>query len=249
MTLVIALACTDGVVLASDSQSTERTGNIRYPIQKTWQLSPHAVWGASGQGQVIQEIRTTLESVGDALDRTPDRAMTLVSLIKPVLEKHYANCIANVPGVPGGSPATDVLAAGCEEDGHRWILEVDHRCQYTYYEERGFHAIGSAAGFAQLANSLMAHYDARSKPLRYGTLVAYRAMKAAVDTSAFHVGSPIQLWTVNADGVRQFAKVEVDQAEADVGGWEEFEADALDHFLNPREEPVAPLPPEVSPEG
>lgn len=126
---------------------------------------------------------------------------------------------------------------------------MDHRCHYTYYEERGFHAIGSAAGFAQLADALMAHFDVKSKLLRHGTLIAYRAMRAAIDTSAFGVGPPIQMCTVTPTGVTRLEPVDLDQVEADVGGWEEVERDTLDQFLGATESEGPAMPPELPPKS
>lgn len=151
MTLIIALRCTDGVIMASDSQSTEEAGNIGYPVPKIFELIPRAVWGGSGSGQIIRELRQQFDSVRDQLEASPAIAQSLVSVVKPVLQAHYNNFIPNVPGLAPGSPATGVLAAGYSKDSGAWIVEVDPRCQYTHYDELGFHAIGSAAGFAQLA--------------------------------------------------------------------------------------------------
>jgi 20S proteasome alpha/beta subunit len=246
MTLVIAIACTDGVLVASDSQSTEESGSVRYPVDKVFLLTSSAVWGASGVGQIIREIRETFERSQDVLEATPDMATSPVSLVRPLLEKHYGNFIRQIPGVRPGSPATGLLAAGFGADERPWILEVDHRCQYTYYQERGFHAIGSAAGFAQLANSLMAHFDVKTKPLRYGKLIAYRAIRAAIDTAAAGVGLPIQMWTVTSEGVRALQATDIDAIEADVGGWEEVERSALDEFLGEVESEGPPMPPELS---
>jgi len=235
--------------MASDSQSTETSGNIRYPVDKLFRLCANGIWGASGSGQIIREIGDAVTLAADMLDATPDIRASLVSLVRPVLVKHYSNFIAGVPGLEPSSPATGTLAAGCTPDGERWILEVDHNCQYTAYEDRGFHAIGSAAGFAQLANAMMAHFDVKSKPLQYGKLIAYRTMRAAIDTSAYHVGPPIQMWVATSTGVRQLdEKTDIAQIEADVGGWEEVERDALDKYLGGGHEPDGveePMPPEV----
>lgn len=246
MTLIIALRCTDGVIMASDSQSTEEAGNIGYPVPKIFELIPRAVWGGSGSGQIIRELRQQFDSVRDQLEASPAIAQSLVSVVKPVLQAHYNNFIPNVPGLAPGSPATGVLAAGYSKDSGAWIVEVDPRCQYTHYDELGFHAIGSAAGFAQLANALMAHFEPKNRPLSHGMLVAYRVMDAAIETSGFGVGPPIQMWVVDAKGARELAKEELDEVQSNVGGWKELETNALDELLTPSAEAQQDeLPPEV----
>jgi proteasome beta subunit len=56
MTIVIALRCLDGLVMAADSQSTESAGNVRRTVDKIFPLSTRSVWGGSGSGQVIREM-------------------------------------------------------------------------------------------------------------------------------------------------------------------------------------------------
>lgn len=232
--------------MASDSQSTEMTGDVRWPVQKVFQLSSHAVWGGSGQGQILKELEATFTANRDNLDKSPDMAQSLVYLTRPVLEPHYKNFLQPVPGAQSGSPATGTLAAGCREDGSKWIVEVDHNCQYTFYEDRGFHAIGSAAGFAQLAAALMAHYAVLGRDLEDGKLIAYRVIRRAIDTSAHFVGGDIQMWTVTPEGVHKVDDEEMHQLEANVGAWEQVEVESLDRFRNPEAgEEAPPLPDEV----
>src|SRR6266511_2630342 len=233
MTLVVALACTDGVILASDSQATESEGDIKFDMEKVFQLSARSVAGMSGAGQLITEIRAELEGARDMLNATPAMGTSLQSLIGPVLQKHYQPFIQVVPGLPPASPATSFLAAGCADDGTPWIIEVDPHCQYTHYEERGFHAIGSGAGFAQLANALMKHYEIKNRPLDHGRLIAYRVMRAAIDTAATGLGGDIQMWKVTAEECHQFAQEEIREIAMAVGAWEEVERDALDEFMTP----------------
>jgi proteasome beta subunit len=199
MTLVIAMRCSDGLIMASDSQATEATGNVRHPTQKLHALGARAVWGGSGGSQVLQ--------------------------------RHYSNHLMPVPGLGVSSPASAVLAAGLDSDGQPYIIEVDPYCTYTRYEDLGFHAIGSAAGFAQLANALMAHFRAPEQPLAQCKLVTYRVMDSAIETSSYGVGGPIQMWVVDANGVAEIGQAEFDQIRNDVGGWKEVERSALQEYF------------------
>jgi proteasome beta subunit len=252
MTLVIALCCTDGVIMASDSQTTEAMGGVRWDVEKLFQLSDHAVMGGSGLHAALAEIRTGVESQREflnSMESSRDLDQSLVTIIKPILEKHYDRFIRNVPARgPGPSPVTDVVAAGYTEERGPWILEIDRSCLCSYYEEhRGFHAVGSAAGFAQLAIALMRHFTVKERPIAHGRLVAYRTMRVAVDTAAQGVGGEIQMWEVTADGARRLSAEEVAEIETAVGGWEEAERNALDELMSGGEveEEEPPMPDEV----
>jgi len=220
------------MILASDSQATEETGNVRHPIPKLHNLGARSVWGGSGGVQILSEVGTALNAAQAVVDALPrdQIGQNLVSLVRPSLVRHYTNHLS-VPGYPPSSPASSFLATGFSVDGDPWIVEVDPRCNYSHYESLGFHAIGSAAGFAQLANSLLAHFALQGRPLSHGKLVAYRVLDAAIETSSFGVDGPIQMWTATMAGVAQVPTEELDQIRASVGGWKEFERDGLNEFL------------------
>ncbi len=250
MTLVVALQCTDGAILASDSQSTESTGNVRSAGQKVFPLTEHAVWGASGNGQIIAEIRDRLT---DITNSTPViMGQGIVNKVRPVLDRHYKNFI-NVPNQPPSSPGTSVLACGVWKETP-WIVEVDAHCQYSQYETKGYHAIGSGAEPAQYAIAVLSHFQTKNNSLEYGKMVVYRVMDTVIQTSAYHVGPPIQMWTVNQSGVHQLIDEELAQLQDAVATWKAVERDTLESVLSgrlatapsiPQMDGAAPMPPEI----
>jgi 20S proteasome alpha/beta subunit len=245
MTIVIAACYRDGVMMASDSQSTEETGGIRYDVPKVFQLTDRAMWGGSGSGQIIREVRQVLEANRAALEATDTPGQVLVGLVRPVLALHYQNFM-QVPALVPASPATSILAAGWTTNNEPWIVEVDPRCQYTHYEDgRGFHAIGSGAGFGQLAHSLLAHFEVAEHGLEYGRMVVFRAIAAAIETSASGVGGPVQLWIADRDGVRKIENGERDELAASVGGWQEAERNTLEELLSVQEQEPSEMPSET----
>jgi proteasome beta subunit len=48
MTVVLALRCADGIVLAADSQVTDSARGLSYPSQKLHPFGDTAAWGGSG---------------------------------------------------------------------------------------------------------------------------------------------------------------------------------------------------------
>lgn len=223
--------------MASDSQATEGSGGIRYPIQKIFSLSSTALFGCAGLGQIARDIAKRAKDDRELLDSTPDMRESLGSIVRDNLKSHYGGFL-NPPGMQLASPATSTLACGYDVKGVPYILEVDEHGTCSEYAERGFHTIGSAAAFAQLANALMAHFEIGDRPLTHGKLVAYRVMDIAVRTAAQGVGKPIVMWTVEPTGARRLDDDEMREIGAHVGGWQEQERVLLDKVLQGPEEDI-----------
>jgi 20S proteasome alpha/beta subunit len=246
MTIVIALSCSDGVVMASDSQASEMAAGVRFNVPKIFQLANRAVWGGTGDSQTISEIDRALQVVRPQIEGPADLTQILPMVIRPVLQRRYANFI-QVPGMQPATPATGTLACGYDAArGGGWIVEVDYNCVSSNYGDRGFHAVGSAAGFALLGNALLAHFRPSQRPLSQGKLIAYRVIDAAVKTAMMGVGGPIQMWYVDADGVHHADDDEMAETQASVGGWQDEEGKLLDRIFG--DEPAAPEPSPAPPE-
>jgi proteasome beta subunit len=244
MTLVIALSCSDGVVMASDSQTTETYADVRHSIQKLFKLTGHAIWGGAGDQQTVLDIDEALGEARDTIAGAVNRSQALVDTIKPVLERRYNN-VVKAPGRRRAIPWTDSLACGYDpENGNRWIVEVDRDCNATSHTRRGFHAIGAAAGLAMLGNALLAHFHPAEKPLYYGKLLAYRVVDAAIQTSGYGVAEPIQMSTVDASGIHQVDDDELKELKSAVGGWKEDERSLLDRLVGVPLLAPAPPPPD-----
>lgn len=249
MTIVIALSCSDGVVMASDSQASEMAAGVRWNVPKVFQLGARAVWGGTGDAQTILEINQALQLIRPQIDGGAAAALIhlLPAAINPVLRRRYANFINEVPGIQPASPATGTLACGYDSTHGGWIIEVDPRCNSSDYTERGFHAVGSAAGFALLGSALLSHFRPTERPLSQGRLIAYRVIDAAIQTAMFGVGGDIQMWYVDADGVHQVGQDEIANIQNLVGGWQDDEGKLLDGIFgsDPSSAEPAPPPPET----
>ena len=250
MTIVIALSCNDGVVMASDSQAVEMAAGVRWNVQKIFQLSDRAVWGGTGDAQTVSEIDRALQAIRPQVDGGADLIQLLPVAINPVLMRRYATFI-QVPGTQPTSPATGTLACGYDSTRGGWIVEVDPHCISSNYADRGFHAVGSAAGFALLGSALLGHFRPSERPLSQGRLIAYRVIEAAIQASMFGVGGDIQMWYVDASGVHQVGRDQMDQIRDLVGGWQDDEGRLFDRTFGsepPPAEPTAPPPSETEPD-
>jgi hypothetical protein len=134
------------------------------------------------------------------------------------------------------------LATGYQPGVGSWIVEVDPNCVSSHYGTRGFHAIGSAAGFAALGNALLAHFRPAEKSLDHGKLIAYRVIDAAIQTSMVGVGGDIQMWFADERGVHEVNKDELATIRDTVGAWQQQEEQLLDEILGTKAPEPAPLP-------
>jgi hypothetical protein len=96
----------------------------------------------------------------------------------------------------------------------------------------------------------MSHFRPKDRQLGHGKLIAYRAVDAAIKTSAFGVGPPIQMSVVDGTGVHHLSSDDVKALENSVGGWVELERDTLDNYLRepePEAQPALHEPPMPEP--
>ncbi|MFZ0834027.1 MAG: proteasome protein, partial [Mycobacterium sp.] len=125
MTVVLALQCADGLVVACDSQITDPGRGLSYPAQKLHSLGTHAAWGGSGSRAVLYDIEQIFDAEPEAIIEAPDIGRALQQRVLPLLQHHYDTFIGDVPGdKPGATPATYVLAAGYAGD-RPFIIDID----------------------------------------------------------------------------------------------------------------------------
>ncbi|MCO1655583.1 hypothetical protein [Pseudonocardia humida] len=236
MTVVLALKCADGIVLAADSQITDSARGLSYPAQKLHPLGGTAAWGGSGARSVLVDVKELFEANPGAVLGAPNLGRALQQQVVPVLRHHYAHFVKEVPGEtgPGGTPATYVLVAGYNEDGVPFLADIDPHGLVGRYEEAGFHAIGSGAAMAQQAGALLAHFRMTERDVDHGVLAAVRVLDALRITSP-SVGGPVDVYRMTADGARGLDPEEIERVRERVRRWEELEEKLLDGLFD---EPV-----------
>lgn len=230
MTVVLALRCADGIVLASDSQITDPGRGVSYPAQKLHPLGDHAAWGGSGSRAVLYDIEQLLNAEPDAVVEAQDVGRALQARVLPIFKHHYENFIADVPETkPGATPATYVLAAGYA-NGEPFIVDIDPHGLIGHHEETGFQAVGSGAPMAQQAYALLASFQTSKRGVDYGVAAALRVLDA-LDVSSPTVGGPMDICRITPDGAHHLSPDEIDQVRGQVAKWQELEQRAADELF------------------
>lgn len=232
MTVVLAVVCSDGVVIGSDSQITESSRGMSFPAQKLHPLGDHAAWGGSGARGVLEDLRPILDGDAAAIVGAANPGDEIQERVVPILKKHYANYIEDVPGEgDGGGVSAYVLAAGMS-DGKRWIVEITPNGLIGRYDDVGFHAIGSGAAMAQQAGALLSHFRMTERSVDHGVVAVVRVLDALAETSP-SVGGPIDVARIDEKGAHHLTDKEVEKARKDTARWMAREQEVLDTLLDP----------------
>jgi proteasome beta subunit len=231
VTVVLAIRCADGLVLAADSQITDADRGLSYPARKLHHLGDHAAWGGSGARAVLTELEGMFDANPTPIVEAVDVGHALQDAVVPVLRRHYASFIPEVPGKPpgGATPATYVLAAGYSGD-EPFIADIDPHGLIGRYEVVGFHAVGSGAAMAQQAGALLAQYRMTERSLNHGVLAAMRTLDA-LDRTSPSIGGPMNICRMTPDGAHHLDEKEIDEARERVRRWVDLEQRALDELF------------------
>lgn len=231
MTVVIAMRCADGIVLASDSQITDPGRGVSYPAQKLHRLGDHAAWGGSGSRAVLYDIEELLHAEPDAVVDSKDVGRALQARVLPIFKHHYANFISDVPeSKPGATPATYVLAAGYAGEVP-FIVDIDPHGLIGHHEETGFQAVGSGAPMAQQAYALLANFQMTERSVDYGVVAALRVLDA-LDASSPTVGGPMDICRITPEGAHHLSPDEVEDVRGQVARWLDVEQKAIDELFS-----------------
>jgi 20S proteasome alpha/beta subunit len=240
MTLIVALACKDAVVLATDSQATEMQGGpnvgaaVRHDTEKIHQLGPRMLWAAAGLEGVIQDVADALQTWAST---NPTHLEWPIRRVKPELVKAVAQTVKDaygnwfaVPGQQNMPPTTSVLVCG-HTDGYRWILEISENGLGELKEQNGFASMGSAFNLASVAAAMVSAYAAPTRDLSGGELLVLRVLETAVQAAAFGVGGDLRLGVVDAQGAKILDRGAVQQLQDQVDIWKRLEAETLEEFM------------------
>jgi len=247
VTLILALRCRDGVVLASDSQATLATSGqaTRQDVDKLHLIRGHLGWGGSGSGGLIQRVQEKLsqdQGVAKIFERDgEEQGARRLSAHVNQLQKEAVQSFVGLPGVPGVPEHVAGIFVGVAQ-GKFFILEIGIQGDRHFVNSHS--AIGSGDVFATHAMSCVAHYDLSSLSLEKALALGFRTVSDAIRSAASGIGGAVQLLSVSHQGTRCLPKEEVDPIRDLVDLWKQQEAEVLGQLSR---SPNAPEPTEDPP--
>jgi 20S proteasome alpha/beta subunit len=256
MTVAVGLVCADGVIVASDSMSSDGpTAMFGQKVNALGQLQ--IVWTASGSVYVIEEVEAALNTLAETAAAQPVVHATYTTprldLIRQNVGGSARNAMRNayataLPHGPNqGNPqtgshafASSFLVLGFANDTP-YFLEVAHDGQLNWHTARKFYAIGSGGHFAMVAQGIMAHLVEDELDVELGKLVAYRTIETTCRVSSQFVGLPVQMAVVTGGGAAVLTEDELNAVATSVERWQQIERETLSTlFAGPTSEAEEP---------
>ncbi len=233
MTLIVALACKDGVILTSDSQATTLStgGPIRRTISKIKHLGDHKLWSASGTVGMIQKIEAVFsdlpKEILNASLNEPQLRRTILenahALRAQELQRHRA---LYGQGRDMEAGVADPLII--EHQGNPRIWHINPDCADEFLEEFGYGASGIGDIFA---HTLLKNFKIKEFSIEQAALVAYRVLRDAIDIGAFGLGEPIDIWVIDKDGIRHKQESEMLALRDAYATWREAEEETFSRLF------------------
>jgi proteasome beta subunit len=228
VTVILALRCAEGLVIASDSQGTSMLPGgtpVKLETAKVTKLGKHILWAGTGAEGCSQRVEAALTPHASKYGVTQEKAKTATAIHQAANEVQRKSMQAFVKYQPSVGPETwGGIFCGWAKDGS-WIAEMDPNGGWQFHDP--FAATGSGYAFAHVAIASVRHYDPPTQHLEAAKVIAYRAIETTCDVSAFGVGLPVQLGVVLPTGAKLVTSSELDQTRELVNLWKATEVDTL----------------------
>ena len=220
MTLIIAINCKDGLVVASDSQVTK--GQFKETeYQKIYKISDNVLFAAAGSASTIQDLKTILERYKSDLsgelsvDARQMIRKELGDYIAAEMRMYHQTLMVGdkvaLPMGPGGDPqmipphlSSSIILSIRSENGSRkiWCIVPSHASNIMLED---YAMVGNGSEFAE---TLIHKYNNKYYKLKdfdtvKASMVAYRIIQETADTSSYGIGGPIDIWIMNENGVKR----------------------------------------------
>lgn len=233
MTLIIALACKDGVIMASDSQATigSTGGPVRSTISKIKHLRENKLWAASGSLGMIQKLEEVFNRIPKELINAPINEHQLrqviiqnaLTLRAQELQRHRA---LHGQGRDNEAGMADLLIIEYQNSARIW--HINHDCADEFLEEFGYGTSGIGDIFA---HTLIKNYKIKDLTVEQGCLIVYRVLRDAIDIGAFGLDEPIDIWIIDNNGVRQKSQDEMLALRDSYASWKEAEEETFKNLF------------------
>lgn len=199
MTLIIAMPCRDGVVLASDGQATR--GEVRAPTRKIKEWGKNCIWAGAGSLALIQRVEQQLATLPPApLENICDQiAQVITHSVRQLLQLDFRTpFFQNDPrALQSLCPGDFVFVQACPKPK---ILHISSIGTPEWIVDNAF-ASGSGDLFAYAL--LGKYWNNESFRARVttaeGSGLAYKVIEEAILVGSYGLGEPIDIWVVKCD--------------------------------------------------
>lgn len=225
-TIIAALKFKGGVVIAADSQASDRVAQVRWPIEKLYRIGAYpCVVGFSGAVARSQRALEALEAITlhsnmfDKRDRVRDAIDRCLSPIYQQIKQANQGVQIDILGT-----ALWGLVVYWAERAPQ-ILEYGLNGDSEFHEY--FHAIGSGANTAYAIYRTLGGKRLSTLDERRALPAILRILRTCVDVEMWGVSEPLYTWVVSQDRARELSQDEIQPHLQAVAQWEERERSYL----------------------
>lgn len=248
MTLIVALACKNGVVLASDGSAAgfarefKRAFFVSALSCKINPLGKNILWGASGSVDIIQTIEAEFEELPSAMKDKSLHDLALRKRIKDIHRRCVTNAIKHQRemGVKNEQLIGAELLLVSNDVNQADPIKIWYIGSLRNYfvEDDGCSVIGDGTFYAQMSllsfRLNLTSLKPRSKNLstEQGCLVAHRAVKDAIEAGCGIVGPPIDIWVIkDKEKPKMLTVNEKEKLDKAYVAWQEEEVSLLQKLI------------------
>lgn len=196
MTLVVAVKCKDGVVMASDTQGVSMTSNnvaIKFTIKKTYRVGRNTIFGASGALSLIQRAKEIFDAHAKELDagittKLRDQIIgEMFPMMQKAVERHrwYYNKADNE-----GAPIVDTIALVRSPDKEYHIWHIAKDCNEEFLDDVGYATSGSGDVFM---HTLLKGYEYSKWTVDEASKSLEELINSAIKIGAFGIGGEVEI--------------------------------------------------------
>ena len=196
MTIILAIAARNGVIIASDGQIT--LGPTRTTGKKIKKLNEKCLWGASGELALIQRI----EEGFDALTNKNQPLLKLRDTLSQSIRQkatEFSQLVGNRP------PSADFVFVEYHKEPMTLHIALDGTAEKV---EKCF---ASGAG-SMFAYALLRKYEdlmPNKIDVEKAAFLAYKTIAETIEVGSYGLGPPIDVWKATTDKVHNFTREQI----------------------------------------
>jgi 20S proteasome alpha/beta subunit len=236
MTLIIAMVSKEGIVMASDSASTDTDAGTKQPTNEkiSYFNQSHVLLGTAGDVGLSQKIKHKLKNLSYQSDHYRLRNQ-IKEVITGELKESNRTHVPYPAGAFAAPPDHVCIACGYAKDGP-FLFEYERDGRDTDYAPLnmgGFVAIGSGKF---LAHALYRPHFYTEKKLNEARVIAYRILEDSIEIAAFGLARPIHLYEMTPGGKwRKMETADIKGISDSVQIWRSIEQESIGKALSPKQ--------------
>lgn len=219
-TVVAALKFQGGVIITADSQVSDLTVGVRWPLEKLERIGQHplvvAFSGSSGRGEKARQALQDADFRPTTFQRAERVKAMFDSKLRPIYQEIQEN------SKPPFKNLQEIALTGLAAfwgGGEAHILEREMNGDSYFHPQ--FHAIGSGGSTAYAVFRTLGGTELSELEERKGLMAILRIVRTSIYVDLAGVSEPVSVFVIKKGNVRQLVEDEVTTHMQAVAQWEQ----------------------------